>query len=160
MAIRELDLSPWNDPDTLLEVMSRVPVEPQPHLLGAIARLLDHEDPDIREEALRILVTRWKDESFRRKAIAMLRFDPGTNVRSAAAYAIAGSSSAGSHWDDTILLVDRLVDSTEEVNVRGAAYDALLILHRKPAFPTKMRPFDPQADVDWEWIEKLPVPER
>lgn len=35
---------------------------------------------------------------------------------------------------------------------RGAAYDALLILYRNPAFPTSKREVDPKLEVDLQWL--------
>lgn len=149
------DLVPWKDPDDLLEVLHRMGKEPVRELRESIAGLLDHEDPDVREEALRVLVTRWKDRSFRGKAVGALQYDPDDAVRSAAAFAVASSSTDDDRDHDTRLLVEIVVDQKESLDVRGAAYDALLILHRNPRFPTKKRDFDPIQDIDWKWIDTL-----
>lgn len=149
------DLMDWQDPDRLLEALYGLPREPQPELRPAVARLLEHGDPDIREEALRVLVTRWKDQTFREHAIEKLRSDPAPTVRSAAAYGLTGVSSAASRADDVGLLLERLGDPSEDLEVRGAAYDALLIIHRRPAFPSRKRAFDPERDVDWAWINEV-----
>jgi HEAT repeat protein len=146
--VTESDLNPWRDPDDLLQALYRVG-EPDPELRDSIARLFEHNDPDIREEALRILLTRWKDRSFRSQAVNMLRLDAEVMVRSAAAFGMASVSTEASRAEDTRLLLEILLD------VRSAAYDALLILYRNPAFPTKRRDFDPAADVDWQWIGTL-----
>jgi HEAT repeat protein len=151
----EADLLPWNDPDDLLQALYGVENKPRPELREAIARLLEHEDSDIRSEALRILVTRWKDRAFRPHAVKALRFDPQLEVRTAAAFALASTSAEVDRADDTRLLLDVLIDDEEATDVRGAAYDALLIVHRRPQFPTKKRDFNPAQDVDWPWIETL-----
>lgn len=149
------DLNRWADPDSILDALYRVPREPQDSLRPAIALLLDHDDQDIREEALRILVTRWKDEAYRGLAAQMLVVDPAPNVRGAAAYALAAVADDSTRSEHTKLLLRSLLNELEDLNVRGAIYDALLILHRRPAFPTKQRDFNPTVDVDWQWVNSL-----
>ena len=85
----EADLFFWNDPDDLLQALYRIGRSPMPELRDALGRLLDHRDPDLREEALRILLTRWKDLAFRPWAVSALQSDSAHTVRSAAALGIA-----------------------------------------------------------------------
>lgn len=59
------DLAPWHDADTLLQRLYQIPREPVPALREPLLRLAEHEDPDLREESLRILGTRWKDPGVR-----------------------------------------------------------------------------------------------
>jgi HEAT repeat protein len=149
------DLNPWGDPDQILKALYEMPKVRQPVVVNTIARLLDHPDPYIREEAVRILVTRWKEETYRGRAAEMLISDEAPDVRGAAAYALAAVANDATRIEDTKLLCGVLLNSHEEPNVRGAAYDALLIMYRNPAFPTKMRDFDPDLDVDWQWVRLL-----
>jgi HEAT repeat protein len=153
--ITSTELSPWNDPDELLDALLKLPREPLPSLVGRIAQLLQHSDPDIREEALRVIAIRWKVKEGRTHALEMLSADPAPGVRGAAAYALAALADLSTVAEDTKRLLGSLLDTTEQPNVRGAAYDALLIVQRKPNFPTKRRDFDPEADVDWPWINVL-----
>ncbi|HEX8321517.1 HEAT repeat domain-containing protein [Longimicrobium sp.] len=151
----------WNDPDELLQALYRLGREPVPELREALRQLLDHADPDIREEAIRVLATRWKDESARLRAFDMLRNDPTPMVRSAAAFAIGGTSTSASRNRDTRLLLSVLRDVAQPMDVRRAAYDALIIAHRKGAgekswpFPSHRSEFDPVRSVDWEWLRSL-----
>jgi AcrR family transcriptional regulator len=155
------ELAPWRDPDELLSALYATGREPMPQLRDALLVLVEHADPDIREEVLRILGTRWKDAGIRPRVIAALKSDIASNVRSAAAFAIASSSTAITRKSDSALLVMLVKDEAEDLDVRAAAYDALLILHRgvwqngKWTLPTKQRAFDPVKDVDWRWIECL-----
>lgn len=149
------DLHPLRDPDLLLRALYGVPRARQPALVDAIARLLDHHEAFVREEALRILVTRWKEAAYRGRAAGMLVSDPSAEVRGAAAFALGASADDATRREHTDLLVQVLRNAREEAAVRGAAYDALLILYRNPAFPTKRREFDPGLDVDWPWIRSL-----
>ncbi|HYW13390.1 MAG TPA: HEAT repeat domain-containing protein [Longimicrobium sp.] len=161
MTIPLADLSFWNDADDLLSALYRVDPTPVPELRSAVANLCDHSDPDVREEALRILATRWKDAEGRRIAVVALQADPAANVQSAAAIAVAVTSDPSTCADDTRVLLAVLRNAGIDPDVRGAAYDALVILHRRGAgsgiwpFPTKQRPFDPDRDVDWQWIGEL-----
>lgn len=155
------DLAPRHDADTLLQRLYQVGREPVPVLRRPLLRLTEHEDPDLREEALRILGTRWKDPGARPRILAVIRDDPAPEVRSAALIALAACASEGTRITDTRLLVGRLADEGEDTGVRGAAYDALIILYRKKAkdgswpFPTARRAFDPLRDVDWDWVRSL-----
>ena len=148
-------LDPRRDPHLILEALYTVPKVQQPGLVGVIAPLLDHSDAYIREEAIRILVTRWKLERYLDRAADMLVSDKAPDVRGAAAYALAAAATETTRVKHTRLLLDSLRNTDEEPNVRGAAYDALLILYRNPAFPTKKRDFDPDLDADWQWVETL-----
>lgn len=143
------------DPHEILEALYEVPKVQQPDLVGVVAPLLDHGDAYIREEALRILVTRWKLEPYRQRAAEMLNSDESPDVRGAAAYALAAVATDTTRGEHTRLLLATLRKMDEDCNVRGAAYDALLILYRNPAFPTRKRDFDPALDVDWQWIGSL-----
>lgn len=143
------------DPHLILEALYTVPKVQQPGLVDVIAPLLDHSDPYIREEAIRILVTRWKLERYLNRAAEMLVSDEAPDVRGAAAYALAAAAIDATRAEHTRLLLDTLRNTDEVPNVRGAAYDGLLILYRNPAFPTKKRDFDPDLDVDWQWVESL-----
>lgn len=157
----QTELSFWNEADDLLSALYRLGAEPVPELRPALQALCDHPDPDVREEALRILATRWKAPEGRSRAIAALDGDTAHTVRSAAAIALAATSDAPTRADDTRRLLAILHDTGMDPDVRGAAYDALVILHRKGAasgkwpFPTKRRAFDPNQDVDWNWVTEI-----
>jgi hypothetical protein len=155
------ELSPWADPEELLDALYRVSHVPTPGLRDAIFALLDHLDADVREEALRVLVTHWKDNGARPIAFEALASDPAPSVRSAAAFAVAASANEATRAADTRRLVRALRQEGEDLEVRAAAYDALLILHRRTAeggrwpFPSTKKDFEPEQDVDWVWISSL-----
>jgi hypothetical protein len=155
------DLSYWNDAVDLLNALYRVGREPIPALRDQIAVLLDHPDSDVREESMRILLTRWKDDRLRHLAFAALDSDPAINVQIAATTAIAATANPKTQAADTRVLAAVLRDRRRHPDVSQSAYDALIILHRKEAgtgvwpFPTKRRAFDLDRDVDWSWIKGL-----
>jgi vesicle coat complex subunit len=151
----EADLDQWNDPDDLLRALGRIGDEQKGELRDAVVSLLDHDDADVREEAMRRLFVGWRDRQWRARAVDALRADEAPEVRSVAAYAVAATSVDATYKQDVGDLIGVLKDEDEDPLVRGAAYDALLILHRRPEFPTKRRQFDADADVDWGWVQSL-----
>ncbi len=153
--ISETDLYAWNDPDELLRALGEIRDNQKAELLEAVSRLVDHTDEDIREEALRRLFVVWKNHVRREHAVEALATDESSGVRAVAAYALAATATDGTKERDVHTLANTLENEGEDVTVRAAAYDALLILHRKPEFPTKRRPFDPQTDIDWNWVRSL-----
>jgi len=153
--ITEADLYSWNDPDELLQALGQLGKDQKNELREAVAALLEHDDADIREEAMRTLFVSWKDQQWRDRALAAVTSDEVPEVRSTAAYAVAATSTNVTRQDDTRLLLGVLEDEHAELPVRAAAYDALLILNRKSDFPTKKRKFNPQEDIDWHWVRSL-----
>lgn len=160
--ISPVDLAPSNDPDELLSVLYRVPRDPVPALQTALRSLCSHPDPDIREEAIRILGTRWKEQTARPLIIGALESDREPNVRSAAAFALTATSSGLTRDADTAALRSIVCDDSEDLEARAAAYDALRILHLHKLrgstvwpIPTKRREFNPAVDVDWAWMNSL-----
>lgn len=147
-------LSPYCDPDELLSTLYEID-QFIPNLREPIAALLEHQDADVRAEVVRILVRRWKDDIARPIAFQLLEEDPDDEVREAAAYAIAATSNSESREADTLALLSRVKDPAESPRARAAAYDGLLIIHRRASFPTKRRAFDAKADIDWDWIATL-----
>ncbi len=153
--ITEADLHSWNDPDELLQALGQLGKDQKSELREAVAALLEHDDADIREEAMRTLLVSWKDQQWRDRAVAAIHSDDVPEVRSTAAYAVAATSTDATRRGDTQLLLGVLEDEHAELPVRAAAYDALLILNRKPDFPTRTRDFNPREDVDWHWVRSL-----
>jgi HEAT repeat protein len=153
--ITHADLVSWNDPEDLLRALGAVTRE-QFHELGdAVARLADHHDPDVREEALRIAAVLWKDAAVRPNVVTALRTDSEAAVRSTAAYGLAALSRPETRSQDLRLLLEIVVDEDQDVSVRMSAYDGLLILHRRPSFPSLDRDANPRTDIDWSWIAEL-----
>ncbi len=154
------DLQPWVDPDDVLEALYELAEQTRgqavpSELISAVTTLLDHEDEDIRQEALRLLLVQWKDRSQRDRGIALLRLDPSEAVRGTAAFGLASLSTVETRHDDARTLLSVLLDEAQPVHVRGAAYDALLIIHRRKEFPPMTRDLDLTVDIDWEWIKRL-----
>jgi len=146
---------PWSDPNDILEELGRLGANPRPDLYEPVADLLGHADPDVREEALRCVAVRWKDPRARTAALHVIRNDPEEAVRAIAAYALAATTVGPADKEVLGELLAHVRDSAESPHVRGAAYEALLIIHKRPAFPPLNRTFNPEVDIDWRWLGQL-----
>ena len=124
-------------------------------LHAAVATLLEHDDPVVREEALSLLLVKWVDVRYRARAAIALIDDADFGVRGRAAIGLASVSSAETRKEDIKLLLRTLRDEEEEVETRRASYEALLIITESEHFPIHRRDFDPKKDVDWHWVSQL-----
>lgn len=149
------DLVRWRDPDELLQALGAISREQKEELSSAVADLLDHEDPDIREEAVRRLIVQWKDAELRPTAIEILQFDEEPAVRRTAVYGLAALSKGSTQGEDTQMLLSILFDEAGEPDLRRAAYEALMMIHGRSDIPPVNREIDLVDDVDWTWIRSL-----
>jgi HEAT repeat protein len=149
------DLLPWNDPDELLQLLGRIEKADRAVLHDAVKKLLDHEDEDIREEALRVAAIHWTLQDVREKSVEMLQFDNEPSVRRTAAYAIAALANESTRLADTKLLLDVLRNSTEPEEVRRAAYEGLLLLHGRKEFPPMNREVSASTLMEDPWLREL-----
>lgn len=155
----DLNLAAWSDPDELLSELrrlSRMPAPQDAHSLSdAVSSLLEHADEEVRQEALRLLLITWKLSEFRQAALDALAFDADDDVRITAAFSVASVSRSSTSADDTRALLAVLDDVSNPVELVRAAYEGLLLVHRKIDFPPLNRSFDSKRDVNWEWIRQL-----
>jgi HEAT repeat protein len=149
------DLLPWNDPDDLLQLLGRVEKSDRAVLHDAVKKLLEHEDEDIREEALRVAAIHWTLGDVREKSIEMLQFDDEPSVRRTAAYAIAALAKEATRLADTKLLLGVLRNSSEEEEVRRAAYEGLLLLHGRKELPPMNREVSVSTLMEDPWLREL-----
>jgi len=120
-----------------------------------VALLLHHDDPVVREEAISLLLIKWKDARYRATALNVLDHDEDFGVRGQAALGLALISTAATRGDDLSILAQVLRNPEEDTETRRAAYEALLILDRREDFPSSTKGFDPDRDVDWKWLSTL-----
>jgi HEAT repeat protein len=154
-AVTAGDLAPWRETDEILQALGGVQKNEVEHLAEALALLLEHEDADVRDEAARALFVAGKNTEHRTHAVELLRHDPEVAVRCTAAYGVASTSTPATRQADVELLAGVVRDDNEHVEARRSAYEALLILFRRPTFPAMNRPFNPGQDVDWKWLAGL-----
>lgn len=81
--------------------------------------------------------------------------DPAEGVRRAAAYALTATSSSATREADARELLRVFWNQEQPLIVRGAAYEALLLLYGRKDFPPGNREIDLSHDVDWEWLRAL-----
>src|ERR1700741_2539767 len=124
-------------------------------LQDRIASLLEHDDPVVREEAIGLLLVRWADVRYRARALSLLASDTDFGVRSSAVMGLASVSTPATRKEDLQFLLQVLRDPAEDLSTRRAAYDWLLLLGGRRDFPSLQRNFDPERDVDWEWLATL-----
>ena len=62
MVVTAGDLLPWRDPEQLLAALTSIERSQLPELRDEIIRLVDHEDADVREQALRRLFVHLRDQ--------------------------------------------------------------------------------------------------
>ena len=149
------ELSAWSDSDDLVQSLSRVTLDQRDELQDAVEKLLAHDDSDVREEAVRILGVLWKVHDAHARLLDTLLYDPEAEVRGAASYAVVATSLPETRKRDVEALLGIVRDETQPPFVRGAAYDGLLILHQRRQFPKMTREFQPQKDVDWNWVASI-----
>lgn len=148
------DLHPRRRPEALVRALHSLGATPSLPQVPAVVRLLSHHEPDVRVAALGVLFVEWKDSTHRSLAIDLLEHDANDEVRAAAAYAVAGTTTEETQRGDTRLFVSALeADASSEV--QRAAYEGLLIMFRRPDFPDALADFDSEKAVDWAWIEEV-----
>lgn len=149
------ELQPWVDPDDLLRSIVAIGREEVATVAEELVALTLHDDPDVREEAIRKLYTHGKSRLGREHLADVFQHDDSTEVRETAALAIAATTSDGSREADARLLTRTLLDEGAPAELRGACYEALLILYGRGDFPSVRREVDLKKDVDWGWIRGL-----
>jgi HEAT repeat protein len=149
------DLAPWIDPDELLQLLGRVEKSDRAVLHDAVVKLLEHEDEDVREEALRVAAIRWTLADVRDKSLEMLESDDEPAVRRTAAYAIAALATESTRQEDTGRLLEILRNSSEQEEVRRAAYEGLLLLHGRKEFPPMNREIPANKLLQDPWLQEL-----
>ena len=153
--ISPADLDSWRDPVALLDALTSVRNEDLADLRDSVARLVDHDDADVRAHAIRRLFVHLKDDGRHQDAIQLLHGDPEAKVRRAAAFAVASTTSPKTRDADVRALLATFLNENEKQAVRGAAYEALLLVHHRRDFPPVKREIDFARDVDWAWIRQL-----
>lgn len=145
-----IDLSPWQAPADLINAIWAVRRAGRRDFQPDIVRLLNHEDPTVREEAISLLFVKWADQSLRERLVDLVRSDPDFGVRSRAAGALALLSNASSRRDDCEILRSIVLDRREDSIVRKASYEALYrIIHGKPLVLSDNVDLDEDVDLDW-----------
>ena len=68
---------------------------------------------------------------------------------------VLATDPAAVYGGELRMLIGTLKDKRELEIVRGAAYEALLLLFSNNRFPPANRDIDLSRDVDWKWIDAI-----
>lgn len=137
-----------------LDWLYSLPRSRVPEMEPRVEQLLAHEHPFVREEAIRILVTRWKSKRLRKRSMSMMLNDDSEEVRSAAAYSLSAIADEQTLDEHTEALRGLLRNPQESPTLKRSAYESLLIMYRRAAFPRGSE-FNPEDDIDWPWVDSL-----
>jgi HEAT repeat protein len=150
----KIDLSPWRGATELIDAIWAVRRTGRRDLQPDVVRLLEHDDPTVREEAISLLFVKWADHSLRELLISLLISDPDFGVRSRAAGALALTSTERTRKSDSVLLSKIILDRESEPLVRKAAYEALYrIMNDKELFLAD--DVDLDEDVSLDWVKEI-----
>lgn len=97
-----------------------------------IERLLDHEDPMVREEALSLLLIKWKSRELVARAIRILDTDKDDGVRAQAAIGLGALAASGAAPMVYLHLAEQARDVGLPDRVRQACAEALSTIAGKP----------------------------
>ena len=148
------DLDPGGDSADLVDALWALRRSNDKSRHEEVAVLAQRGDDIVREEALSLLLTQWRDSRYRHLAIEALESDPDPGVRGLAALGLGAAMTDRTREEDVAMLKRTLFDNKEDPNVRRSCYEALCILAEK-AVPVVNAPFDPGRDVDAEWVRQL-----
>lgn len=148
-------LAPDRDPLDLLEALVALDRERLEAASASLILLTGHADSDVRLQAHRRLLVHLKSVAHHPLAVSALKSDADSEVRRVAAFGVATTSSTSTFDDDARLLAQVVRDERETAMVRGAAYEALLLLVTPPRLQPISRDVDLEQDVDWEWVNSL-----
>jgi hypothetical protein len=127
-----IDLSPSRDPADLIDAIFAVRRQDRRDLQTQIERLLDHAEPIVREEALALLLTRWKTRSLRPTARRLLLKDRDAGVRARAALGLASISTPDTRREDAQLLAEVFDELGVPPQLRCACVEALALMAGRP----------------------------
>lgn len=143
------ELSPWQAPSALINAIWSARRSEGRHLIPELVILLDHSDPNVREEALSLLFVKWEARQYRKRLAHMVLNDEDANVRARAAGALALMSNSTTRRDDIATLRDVVLDGHEEEHVRKASYEGLLELTGRHGMLDDDVDLDEDIDLDW-----------
>jgi HEAT repeat protein len=138
----------------LVNAIWQVRRENRRDLRSDVARLLEHEDPIVREEAISLLFVRWEEKGLRSQLMGLIRFDPDFGVRSRAAGALALLSNQATRREDIRVLSAVVLNREEDQEVRRACYEALYrVTNRRGVALSDETNLD--EDIDLTWVREL-----
>ncbi len=93
-----------------------------------VGRFLTHDDADLRYIAVNVLTLHWDMSKYRNELERILVNDKDPDVRRIAAVGLGHVLQGSRDSQATRLLIEKLRQVSEDVEVRQAAFDALLVI--------------------------------
>ena len=146
-----IDLSPWRPASELIDALWAVRRSGRKELEAEVLRLLHHEDPIVREEAISLLFVKWQAASQRDRLVDALRSDSDFGVRSRAAWALALTCDSNTRQSDCGILCSIVLNREEDAEVRKACYEALHRVVRREDVMLE-DDLDIDEDIDLKWV--------
>jgi HEAT repeat protein len=133
------DFAPNRSPGELIEAMYRLRRAGRRDSQADVTRLLDHDEPMVREEAISLLLTKWKCSELVSKALVMLEHDVDDGVRAQAAIGLGAIATAQPLPGLSQRLAKLALETGVPDRVRQACGEALSTMAGRP---TLMEPSD------------------
>jgi len=127
------DFTPDRSPAELIDALYRARRSGDQAARAHIQKLLDHEEPMVREEVLSLLLTKWKAGDLVPRAIAMLQTDDDEGVRAQAAIGLGALSASGIAPTVYLRLAELARNPHVPDRVRQACAEALTTIAGKPS---------------------------
>lgn len=127
-----IDLSAHREPADLIDAIYEVRRSNRRDLRDQIERLLEHDEPMVREEALSLLLTKWGISTLRSKGRQLLQSDKDFGVRAHAAIGLASVADASTRRDDAALLAAVFNEAGVQPELKCACFEALSLLVGRP----------------------------
>lgn len=123
-----IDLYPDREPEELIDALFEARRSNRIDLAPQVGRLLAHDAPMVREEAISLLATKWALTEWRTDILELLKSDPDFGVRSRAASGLANLSSSSTRHEDLAVLVGVVRNVREETVVRQSCLESIAAL--------------------------------
>lgn len=127
-----INLSLQQTAPDLIDALYQARRENRIDLRGKVERLLDHPEPTVREEAVALLLSRWRIADLRAEARRIIVGDPDPGVRARAAIGLAALPDGGHRLADARLLLSFVEDTSVGQILRRACFEALSMMAGQP----------------------------
>jgi hypothetical protein len=139
-----IDLSPDRDPADLVDALYAAREAGRKDLQRQVEQLTEHSSPTVREEAVALLLVRWRCASFRDQARRLLARDFDHGVRARVAFGLATISTGTQRVADAQLLAEVFAAKHSEAHLKCACFEALRWMVSRPTI-VELDDTDPQA---------------
>lgn len=129
-----INLSPDRRAEDLIDALYEARRADRRDLEAEVVQLLNHEEPIVREEAVSLLMSKWKTSRLAEVARELLRSDPDYGVRARAAIGLASISGGSNRKTDAALLASVFGDANSTQELKRACFEALSLMAGRPTY--------------------------